>query len=67
MDIDYHNNPMLSSVLNSKRAVQVNIEIMRTFVRLRQILLSDKDLSHRLDELERKLDDISGFSFDGEV
>ena len=33
---------MLSSVLNSKRAVQVNIEIMRTFVRLRQMLLSNK-------------------------
>ena len=47
---------MLSSVLNSKRAVQVNIEIMRTFVRLRQILLSNKDLSHRLDELVRKYD-----------
>ena len=42
---------MLSTVLNSKRAVQVNIEIMRTFVRLRQMLLSDKDLSRRLDDL----------------
>lgn len=47
---------MLSSVLNSKRAVQVNIEIMRTFVRLRKILLSDKELSHRLDKLEKKYD-----------
>lgn len=47
---------MLSSVLNSKRAVQVNIEIMRTFVRLRQMLLSNKDLSRRLDELEKKYD-----------
>ena len=47
---------MLSSVLNSKRAVQVNIEIMRTFVRLRQLLLSNKDLSQRLDELEQKYD-----------
>jgi hypothetical protein len=47
---------MLSSVLNSKRAVQVNIEIMRTFVRLRQMLLSNKDLSRRLDDLEKKYD-----------
>ncbi len=47
---------MLSSVLNSKRAVQVNIEIMRTFVRLRQLLLSNKDLSRQLDELEKKYD-----------
>ena len=47
---------MLSSVLNSKCAVQVNIEIMRTFVRLRKILLSNRGLSHRLDELEKKYD-----------
>ncbi len=47
---------MLSSVLNSKRAVQFNIEIMRTFVRLCQMLLSNKDLSRRLDELEKKYD-----------
>ena len=47
---------MLSSVLNSKRAIQVNIEIMRTFVRLREMLLSDKNLSRQLDELEKKYD-----------
>ena len=47
---------MLSSVLNSERAVQVNIEIMRAFVRLRQILASNKELAKRLDELERKYD-----------
>jgi phage regulator Rha-like protein len=47
---------MLSSVLRSKRAVQVNIEIMRAFVRLRQILASHKDLAHKLNELERKYD-----------
>ena len=47
---------MLSSVLRSKQAVQVNIEIMRTFVRMRQILSANKDLSHRLDELEKKYD-----------
>ena len=47
---------MLSSVLNSPRAVQVNIEIMRTFVRLRQMLASHADLAERLEELERKYD-----------
>ena len=47
---------MLSSVLNSKRAVQVNIEIMRAFVRLRQILASNKALAYKLAELERRLE-----------
>jgi len=47
---------MLSSVLRSPRAVHVNIEIMRTFVRLRQILASHTDLARRLDELEGKYD-----------
>jgi hypothetical protein len=47
---------MLSSVLNSKRAIKVNIEIMRAFVRLRQLLASHKHLSRRLDELEKKYD-----------
>lgn len=47
---------MLSSVLNSVRAIQVNIEIMRSFVKLREILSSNKELSKRLDELERKYD-----------
>jgi hypothetical protein len=51
-----HGILMLSSVLNSKRAMQVNIEIMRTFVRLRQILSSNRELSARLDELENKYD-----------
>jgi len=46
---------MLSSVLRSKRAVQVNIEIMRAFVRLRQILSSHKDLARKLEDLERKI------------
>ena len=45
---------MLSSVLNSERAIQVNIEIMRSFVRLRTILASNKELSRRLDHLESK-------------
>ena len=45
---------MLSSVLRSKRAVQVNIVIMRVFVRLREILLTHKDLAHKLEALEKK-------------
>jgi hypothetical protein len=48
---------MLSSVLNSKRAVQVNIEIMRAFVRLREILSTHKDLARKLEELEKKYDE----------
>jgi hypothetical protein len=51
-----HGVAMLSSVLRSKRAVQVNIEIMRAFVRLRQMLASNDELSRRLDELESKYD-----------
>ncbi|HJX11769.1 MAG TPA: ORF6N domain-containing protein [Candidatus Binatia bacterium] len=47
---------MLSSVLHSKRAVQVNIEIMRTFVRLRQLLASNEELARRLDAIENKYD-----------
>jgi hypothetical protein len=45
---------MLSSVLHSPRAIKVNIEIMRAFVRLRQILAADTDLARRLGTLERK-------------
>jgi hypothetical protein len=44
---------MLSGVLNSKRAVQVNIAIMRAFVRLRRMIASNKELAKRLNELER--------------
>jgi hypothetical protein len=47
---------MLSSVLRSDRAVQVNVEIMRAFVRLRQMLSSHTDLVRRLDEMEKKYD-----------
>ncbi len=47
---------MLSSVLRSKRAVQVNVEIMRAFVRLRKILASHADLSRKLEGLEKKYD-----------
>ncbi|OGW82908.1 MAG: hypothetical protein A2987_05325 [Omnitrophica bacterium RIFCSPLOWO2_01_FULL_45_10] len=47
---------MLSGVLNSERAVQVNIAIMRVFVKLREILLTHKELAHELSELERKIE-----------
>jgi hypothetical protein len=47
---------MLSSVLNSERAVQVNIEIMRAFVRLRQLLASHANLARKLQALEKKYD-----------
>ena len=47
---------MLSSVLRSERAVRVNIEIMRAFVRLRELLTTHKDLARKLEALERKYD-----------
>ena len=51
-----HGILMLSSVLKSQRAVQVNIQIMRTFVRLRQMLVSNDTLIERLDKLEANYD-----------
>ena len=47
---------MLSSVLRSPRAIQVNIAIMRVFVRLRETLALHKELAHKLAELERKIE-----------
>ncbi|MEK6777852.1 MAG: hypothetical protein AABY87_13375 [bacterium] len=47
---------MLSSVLNSDRAIEVNIQIMRAFVKLREMIASHKDLARKLDELEEKHD-----------
>ena len=47
---------MLSSVLNSSRAIQVNIEIMRAFIRLRRMLASHADLAKKLASLEKKYD-----------
>ena len=47
---------MLSSVLRSGRAVQVNIEIMRAFVRLRAVLATHADLARKLSALEKKYD-----------
>ena len=47
---------MLSSVLHSKRAIQVNIAIMKTFVRLRELMATHRDLAEKLAVLERKYD-----------
>jgi len=47
---------MLSSVLKSERAIHVNIAIMRTFVKLKQILSMNKELAYKLSELERKIE-----------
>jgi phage regulator Rha-like protein len=45
---------MLSSVLNSERAVQVNIQIMRAFTKLRQMLATHEDLRRKIEEMEQK-------------
>ncbi len=55
---------MLSSVLNSQRAIDVNIEIMRAFVRLRQMLAAHKDLDGKLAALEEKYDEQFKVVFD---
>jgi len=47
---------MLSSVLNSERAIMVNIQIMRAFVQLRRILLTNRDLKRKIEEMEKKYD-----------
>ena len=47
---------MLSSVLKSKRAIYVNIQIMRTFTKLRQILSTHKELKSKMEEREKKYD-----------
>ena len=51
-----HGVAMLSSVLNSERAIAVNIAIIRTFVRLRQILAEHREIAERLDQIEKKYD-----------
>jgi hypothetical protein len=48
---------MLSSVLRSARAIAINVEIMRAFVRLRTTMLEDKGLAYRLDALEARMDE----------
>ncbi len=55
---------MLSSVLHSPRAVQVNIAIMRTFVQLRRLMDSNRDLARRIDALEARYDEQFGSVFD---
>lgn len=45
---------MLSGILNSKRAIAVNIQIMRTFIKLRELALTNKDLTQRLNEMEHR-------------
>jgi hypothetical protein len=47
---------MLSSVLNSKRAIQVNIAIMRTFTKLREMMATHKELRQKIEEMEKKYD-----------
>ena len=49
-----HGVAMLSSVLRSKRAIQMNILIVRAFIRLRQVLIEHKQLAHKLNDLERE-------------
>ncbi len=55
---------MLSSVLNSERAIEVNVSIMRAFVRLRQMLSANKDLERRFDALEERYDEQFKVVFD---
>lgn len=55
-----HGVLMLSSVLNSERAIKVNIQIMRIYTRIRQMLLANKEILQRLDKLEQKLTEHDG-------
>ena len=57
-----HGVAMLSSVLNSKRAIRISILIIKTFVKLREIITTHKELAHKLKELEGKLE-----KHDGEI
>jgi phage regulator Rha-like protein len=52
-----HGVAMLSSVLNSDRAIQVNVEIIKAFVKLRKILATHKDLKRKIEEMESKYDE----------
>ena len=51
-----HGILMLSSVLNSDRAIQVNIQIMKAFIKLRELLITHKDLREKIEQMERKYD-----------
>lgn len=55
---------MLSGLLNSERAIQVNIEIMRAFVQLRKLIDSNKELAHKIEKLEAKYDEQFKIVFD---
>ena len=55
---------MLSSVLKSERAIEVNIAIMRAFVQLRQMLASNADLARKLEDMEKKYDEQFKVVFD---
>ena len=55
---------MLSSVLNSKRAIPVNIQIIRTFTKLRKLLLSHEDLKRAVTSMEKKYDQQFKIVFD---
>lgn len=57
-----HGVAMLASVLNSERAVKISINIIKTFVKLRQVILAHKELAYKLGELERKIE-----KHDGEI
>ena len=59
-----HGILMLSSVLNSKKAIQVNIQIMRTFTQLRRMLLTNQDLRRKVAEIEKKYDQQFQIVFD---
>jgi ORF6N domain len=51
-----HRVAMLSSVLNSERAVKINIQIIRAFIRLRELLATNQELSRKIKEMEKKYD-----------
>lgn len=55
---------MLSSVLNSERAIAVNIQIMRAFARIRELAMTHKDLRLKIEEMERKYDQQFKIVFD---
>jgi phage regulator Rha-like protein len=51
-----HGILMLSSVLNSERAIQVNIQIMKTFTKLRELMIEHRELKQKIEEMEKKYD-----------
>jgi hypothetical protein len=59
-----HGALMAASVLNSQRAIEISIYVVRTFIKLREMIASHKDLSRRLDEMEKKYDGQFNVVFD---